>query len=65
MAQVDVHLIEDGEAQDFTVALARVPVAGDLVELEGTFFKVSSVTFGIYNTHEALVPRVVAEQYGS
>lgn len=36
MAQVDVQLIENGEAQDFTVDLGRVPVAGDLIELQGT-----------------------------
>jgi hypothetical protein len=65
MAQVDVHLIENSEAQDFTVDLGRVPVAGDLIELQGTYFKVASVTFGIDSDHGALIPRVVAEQYGS
>jgi hypothetical protein len=64
MAQVDMHLIENGEAQDFTVDLGRVPVAGDLIELQGTYFKVASVTFGIDSAHEALIPRVVAEQFG-
>jgi hypothetical protein len=65
MAQVDVRLIENGEASYFTVDLERVPVVGDLIELQGTYFKVNSVTFGIDSAHEALVPRVVAEQYGS
>jgi hypothetical protein len=65
MAQVDVRLIENGEALDFTVDLPRVPVVGDLIQFQGTYFKVNSVTFGIDSTHEALIPRVVAEQYGS
>jgi len=42
-----------------------VPVAGDLIELQGTYFQVASVTFGIDSDHGALIPRVVAEQYGS
>jgi len=65
VARVDVHLIENREAQDFTVDLARVPVVGDLIDLQGTYFKVNSVTFGIGSAHEAQIPRVVAEQYGS
>jgi hypothetical protein len=44
--------------------LGRVPVVGDLIELQGTYFKVASVTFGIDSDHEALIPLVVAEQFG-
>jgi hypothetical protein len=65
MAQVDIHLIDGDVAQDFTVDLGRVPVAGDLIELQGTYFKVTTVTFAIDSAHEAQIPRVVAEQYGS
>jgi hypothetical protein len=64
VAQVGEQLIENGEAQDFTVDLGRVPVAGDLIELQGICFKVASVTFGIDSAHEALIPSVVAEQFG-